>query len=529
MIKDVLIPEKLGNNYLFAKRVVGFYIDSAQVTATQLYLRGTTATVEQTFMEMITADLETPYDENVSQVIKNILEKVGKYDAVYTAIPGAQVIFKTLKLPFTTYEKIKMVVNYEVEPLLPFSLDEAVIDFIITKENTQEGSSEVIVAAVQKSVVAEQISFFEQIGVHPQKIGVDLFELYGLYSTVPAYKKLKGATALLDIGHDSTRVALMHDGQLMAVRVLPQGVKQFAVAVGKNLDIPQENAYDLLLKNGFTDQKGVDALQEALKIFWAKIQFTLSSFVSDQEQTISKFIFSGKGSKVVGLIDFFSTESSVSCEPFQVNGLFSDSSIKIKSTAKLSTEHLTSLGLVLPSVVTSYFNLLPKHMSVERDVSLLTKQIVVGGLFLIIVLSVLITNSFLQSRKLRQEIKASQEDVIELLQERFKIDQDKESFDEIVDEAEGQVRREESIWAPFTSKLQFLKYLLELHQLDVEDLGLEIEKLSIADSTMTLKARVPDFPSLTVFENELRRSKLFKYTGSIQNTDFTIKIPLARR
>ena len=191
MIKNVLIPEKIGNYYLFAKRIVGFHVDASEVTATQVYLKGSVATVEKVFKESIGLNEELSYEEKVAQVVKNILGKVGKYDVVYTAMPSSQVIFKNLKLPFLNYEKIKMVVGYEVEPLLPFALDEAEVDFIITKQFPKDGSSEILVAAVQKSVLADHISFFEQVGVHPQKVGVDFFEFYGLYQTIARYKKLK--------------------------------------------------------------------------------------------------------------------------------------------------------------------------------------------------------------------------------------------------------------------------------------------------------------------------------------------------
>lgn len=532
MIKNVLIPEKIGNHYLFAKRIVGFHIDNHTVNATQLYLKGSTFTIEQTFSETVSVDEELAYDESVSKTIQKILQTVGKYDAVYTAMSGAQVIFKTLKLPFTTYEKIKMVVSYEVEPLLPFSLDEAVLDFIVTKQNSDEGSSEVIVAAVQKSVIAEQISFFEQIGVHPQKVSVDLFELYNLYNHIPEYTQFNGNAVLLDIGASSTRLAFIQKDRLTAVRVLPHGVNKFASFVAKQFNVAQENALDMIFQHGVggSDEKISKALQEVLKEFWAKVQFSLSSFVGQQELRVDRYIFSGKGAKIAGLVQFFESTSSTSCQLFETKQLFASGQIKLKSTANLSVENLTSLGLVLPSETTEYFNLLPKHMSVERDVSLLTKQIVFAGLFFVLLLGALLTHSVLQSRKLKREIAASKEDVVEVLQERFDVPRDKEDFDDVVDEAQRIVAKEESIWAPFTEKSQFLKYLLELmNTLDTEDLGLEVDRLAIAPGIMTLKARVKDFPSVAKFENELRRSKLFKYTGSAQKTDFTMKIPLTNR
>ena len=53
-----------------------------------------------------------------------------------------------------------MVVNFEVEPLLPFATDDAVIDFIITKQNVAEKSSELLVTAVQKQYITQHLQLF---------------------------------------------------------------------------------------------------------------------------------------------------------------------------------------------------------------------------------------------------------------------------------------------------------------------------------------------------------------------------------
>lgn len=109
MIKNIFIPEKLGSQYLFPQRIVGFDIGKIHVTATQILLKGTTTTIEK----CITLPLEVnsvPYEERVSKAIALILEQVDPYDALHTSIPSSLVIFKELKLPFLAPHKIRMVV-----------------------------------------------------------------------------------------------------------------------------------------------------------------------------------------------------------------------------------------------------------------------------------------------------------------------------------------------------------------------------------------------------------------------------------
>lgn len=532
MIKNVLIPEKIRNYYIFAKRIVGFYVDNSQITATKLYLNGSKARIEEIFQESIGDNPELSYEEKVGLVINDILKRAGKYDVVYSAMPSSQIIFKNLRLPFLTHEKIKMVVAYEVEPLLPFALDEAVIDFIITKQFPEDGSSEIIVAATQKSSIAEHISFFEQFGVSPKKIGVDLFALYGLYKKIPAYQSIVGGAALVDIGLNSTRVAFMQDGLLSAVRVLPKGVEDFIDAVSKACNLSKAEAKKTIHMFGLTKQDNQayhKAINEALSLFWSNIQFTINSFSNKKdEQPVSRFILSGIGVQIAGLNDFVSDHSHVPCEHFQTTPLLFDKKLQVKGKLILSASHLTSLGVCLPSDITDQFNLLPVHMAVERDMSIITKQLIIGLFLLLAIFGLLIVNNFYQEGKLEAELSGSKQEVVNILKKNFAISKEDQDFDDVVENAQRAVTNEENVWAPFLAHSQFLKYLLELFSLDREGLGLEVERVSIAKDIMTLKAKVKDHAALSQLEKELSRSKLFNYRDSLQETDFTMKIPLAR-
>ena len=58
-----------------------------------------------------------------------------------------------------------MVIGFEIEPLLPFSLRDAAIDFIITREIPEEKSSEILVTAVQKQQLIHHLEMFEAVRI----------------------------------------------------------------------------------------------------------------------------------------------------------------------------------------------------------------------------------------------------------------------------------------------------------------------------------------------------------------------------
>ena len=59
-------------------------------------------------------------------------------------------LYLKLFAPLPGLKKIKMVVPFEAEPLLPFTLDQAVLDSIITHEDTEKKQTDVLVCAVKK-------------------------------------------------------------------------------------------------------------------------------------------------------------------------------------------------------------------------------------------------------------------------------------------------------------------------------------------------------------------------------------------
>jgi len=147
MIKEIFLPRYIQGYYLFATRVVGIDIGKTHISATQVYFKGRSTTIEKYIEVPLEVDTGADYHERITAALKIALAQLDSYDYVYSAIASSYAIFKELRVPFTTYETIKKVVQYEVEPMLPFAVQSATIDFVITKKNSEQSSSEIVVSA----------------------------------------------------------------------------------------------------------------------------------------------------------------------------------------------------------------------------------------------------------------------------------------------------------------------------------------------------------------------------------------------
>ena len=532
MIKNIFLPEKIGDYYLFSKRLVGVDIGKTHVSAALLYMRGKVITIERCIEEKIESGPAATYDERVVGALKIIFEQLVSYDAVYVTLSSSLVVFKELKLPFISHEKIEMVVNFEVEPLLPFSLQDAVIDFIITKQIPEEKSSEILVAAVQKKHIVHCLEIFGQAKILVDKIVVDLFALYSLYKRIPAYSQLAGSIVLIDFGLQSTRIVYLFDGQLRSIRTLNKGVSHMVKAVSDVLNISRNEAMEHIIRFGLekTDwPEYTQAVTDALTTFWHTINFTLSSFISQTpENSINKIILIGGGGQIKGLSSFVSTLLQIPVEIFDPALIMQDKEIHSPKKHIVSNACIIALSVALPSPIIKYFNFRRDEFQIV-DHTLLIKQLVVTLLLTGTLLSMLLGYYFIQVKKLTREVHSSEQQAINVLKKQFKIPKEEDDLEEVISLSQEEVTREQETWFAFSGKARasFLQYLLELaSNIDRKSLGFTIDNITIAEGTILLKAKVRDHEALKLLERELRQSKLFSYVEPQDNPSFTMKIIL---
>lgn len=536
MIAQIFVPEKVGSYFVLPKRIVGFDIGKTSVKATQVYLKGKESLIERFFEVPIAANSSAEeYQERCAHAIKTILAQAEKYDAIYTALSSAQVIFKELKLPFLGYEKIKLIISHEVEPLLPFSSSDAVIDFIVTKEVTQEKSSEVLVAAVQNQYIAQHLALFEMAGVQPELVTVDLVALYGLYKNIPAYAALSGGVVLLEIEPYITRMIYIYDGQLRLIRTLNKGLTEQARSVAQTLSITPEEAMEQIIRYGLEpdhNAQQINAIKNAFTEFFKDINFTLQSIVTQARpaQSINNIILFGTSALVKGLPQLITELTATKSEIFHVQSLLHDATKHIKTKHTVPQANIVSLATALPSPITREFNLRQKEFALP-ETRLLTTNLIVSCALALFILLALLANTFWQIRKLNNELAQSEQEVVTALKERFKkIPDDVTNVSDIITAAQNEIKKDEKLWFAFSgaARSQFLKYLLELTtKIDKEKLGLTVERIKISDGSITLKAQVKGYEELKALEKELKDSKLLKNFEPQNDPNFEMRIRLS--
>ncbi len=537
MIQDIFLPEKIGSYYIFRQRILGIDITKTHIHASLIVAKGSTITVSKQISASLNGEQQN-HNERIIATLPSVCKQIGKFDQICTALPSSLIVFKELRLPFTTRDKISMVIHFEVAPLLPFSPHEAEIDFIITSVNKEEKNAQILVAAAQKKHIAEHISLFEQAGYKPKKITVDMFALYGLYNQIPTYKSLSGSVALIDLNMQTTSIVTILDTQLRIIRTLPYGLATVAKDAGSSADLKPQQVMDHLLRFGLEQGKSESsnqAIQNSLTAFFNKMQFALTStFNQLQSTSIEKILLCGPGAEIKDIASFAQKQFGASCELFDIQKLTENKQYRIAPQVTLAQPVILSVAIALPTPAVEGFNLLKGEFAASGQ-TLLLKQLITAGVLVLILFGTIIAQTIIQSRSLRSEITASEQEAVEALKDRFpELPEDEDELDDVITSAKSELEKEEVVWRAFSSqhRASFLEYLLELtSRINKQDLGFIPEQISIVDGIqgeITLKAQVKDHPALIRLEQALRESKLFSYVEGQSDTSFTMKIIASR-
>lgn len=534
-IKEVLLPEKIKSNYLFSKIVVGIEINKTKIIATKTLIKGTTSTIELIIEEKIPEEVVEEDTQRTSPALTAIFEKIGSYDEIHTVLPSSIVVFKELKLPFTSRDKIGMTIGFEIEPLLPFARRDAAIDFIITREIPEEKSSQVLVTAIQKQQIAQHIAMFEAIEKKPDVITVDMVAVYGFYKQITTYKQLQGGSVLINITGHSTAIALMIDGQLKTVRTLSKGIIALTKQIAQELQKTPQEVVDHLVRFGLDTTNNPEyapSLEKSVTEWWDSVNFTLNSFSAQflNRQPMAKIIFLGNGSLIQGLVPFIAEKTGIACELFNSENIEQDSSCTIKNNNLINPTNVISASATLPFATTVDYNLMPEEFATS-DNSLLLKQMIVLIVLTISLFAMFFTHYYIQTNALKKEIAKSQHEALTALTSTFKNLEDvKKIDDEVIEDARKELKEQKDRWFAFSnqSRTSFLQYLFELSKIDRRATDLQVTHISIADDVLTLKASVRDHIAVSVFEQQLKQSKLLNNIElPPENPQFTIRILLA--
>lgn len=169
--------------------------------------------------------LEKP--EDLVPSLEELSVKYGiKNTKVITSLPRYQVFLRKITVPPGTDEEIRSMLQFEADKYIPFSVNDAIIDFYSDAPLSQSSKNEIFLVAAKKDTIEKHLEVLKSAGIYPEKISVSSFALSKI---IP-----QADMALVGVNGDSWEIGIFLDKKLFLSRGL-------AFTGGKSPDKKAEN------------------------------------------------------------------------------------------------------------------------------------------------------------------------------------------------------------------------------------------------------------------------------------------------
>jgi type IV pilus assembly protein PilM len=240
-------------------------------------------------------DHEPSSQENVKQLY--IREPNKQLDAllethlVVTAVNTDEVLVRPLEIKLKKSTAIDAVLPFQAEPLLPYPLENAILDKI-TLAKTQD-ATQLTIAAIRKDHLAYHLENWHNLKIEPEVI-----------SAVPAalavftkhFSPSESIQFVLHLGFSKTTCILVNNGKLIAAQVIHQGTASLLNALPKSKDIETIDTPFPLEENETSPLVNV---VDSLRLDIARTIYALAKHVKGKE--IHEILLTGEGATIENL------------------------------------------------------------------------------------------------------------------------------------------------------------------------------------------------------------------------------------
>ncbi len=200
------------------------------------------------------------FDQNVAiNLIRELQSqlKAGNLGA-YIGFSGQHAIIREIELPVMTEKELHEAIFWEAEKVLPYSVEEAIIDWIILerKRETDQMMSILLVAGRQ-DYIQSFLKPFKAVGIKPLNLSIFPIAMIHLLQHIPSFNQ-QSITAIIDMGAEVTHLLIAKEGTPWLSRTIPTGGKDYTEAVVQSFGIDFEEAESAKREHGGLDSQEVD-------------------------------------------------------------------------------------------------------------------------------------------------------------------------------------------------------------------------------------------------------------------------------
>ncbi len=295
---------------------------------------------------------ELTEDELRKEIIREIVQSIRKETKFITIIPNQYLTSRFLTLPVKNKKKAELMIPFQLEEDLPFTLAQTHIGtYIETTGNVSHAQVSVaglnhfqtlydnITASVLPDIITSEMSIFSNY-VRTQKMG--------------------GSFCILDLGHHTTKAYFFYNQALVAVQTSYIAGKAIEEAISDNYQIPIEEANFFKHQNAFLlPSTQLESVDENQREFAKTMHQVLAPLITDikrwelgfrlnSKSSLGTIYICGGTSNLKNIANYLSHELAVKTQHLNLLNVvaFKDSETDSKIQMKFTTANLMSWAVL---------------------------------------------------------------------------------------------------------------------------------------------------------------------------------------
>lgn len=222
-------------------------------------------------------------EESRRRTAETIMTAVGqsgiKTKDVAIGIPSNKTFTTVIDVPQTSEAELRATMKYQIDQYIPMAIDEAKVDWALLGPSLRApNQQEVLLSSVSRDYSESVLELVESLGLNVIAAEPNPIAMARALSPPGA----TGATVLLDMGEQSTDIAIVYADAPRLIRTIPTGLISLVRATVTNLNVQEDQARQFLLKFGLA----TDRLEGQV---FRSLEPTLDNFASELIKSIKFF------------------------------------------------------------------------------------------------------------------------------------------------------------------------------------------------------------------------------------------------
>lgn len=212
-----------------------------------------------------------------------------------TSMSMPYLLVRSLEMKLKKEKDIDAVLAFQTEPLLPYPIEEAVLDRLIISQDM--GTSRLSILAVRKDHLTKHLTEWNDLDIEPEIVSADpqalaVFAHHTLTTEEPF--------CALHLGINKSLCILVENGKLIAAQAIPGGIENILLEYAQMMNINMYAAYQQLTTINIHEQNPkLQSAVEALQMMTTRTIYALAKQFKGKK--VDSLLVTGSGANLSGL------------------------------------------------------------------------------------------------------------------------------------------------------------------------------------------------------------------------------------